>query len=128
VAFPRRFTVPIGFAVVAFGAYLTVFPEVTANVLDRPHDSPTQWINLRASFGGTLLGIGAFIAWLPAVKPYLRAFLGLLGWAMAGIGAARLVGFVVDGSPDTRQWIWIVAEVLIAAACAIILRRRRALG
>jgi hypothetical protein len=121
---PRKLTIPIGLAIAAFGAYLSIFPEVTANALDRPHDTPTQWINLRASFGGTLLGIGAFIAWLPAVKPYLRAFLGLLGWAMAGIGAARVLGFVIDGSPDSRQWIWIIAEVLIAAACAIIIRRR----
>ena len=120
----RKITIPLGLAIAAFGGYLAVFPEVTASALDRPHDTPTQWINLRASFGGTLLGIGAFVAWLPALKPYLRAFLGLLGWAMAGIGAARLVGFVLDGSPDTRQYIWITAEVLIAGACAAIIRRR----
>ena len=120
----RKLTIALGIALAAFGAYLSVFPEVTADALSRPAVTPTQWINLRASFGGTVLGIGLFVAWLPAGKPYLRAFLGLLGWAMAGIGAARLVGFVVDGSPDSRQWIWITAEVLIAAMCAIYLRRR----
>jgi len=119
---PRKL---LGIAIAGLGIYLALFPAVTADVLGRPHDTPTQWINLRASFGGTLLGLGLFVAWLPAPRPYGRALLGLLGWAMAGIGAARIVGFVVDGSPDTRQWIWIVAEVLIAAACAILLRRRR---
>ncbi len=120
----RKLTIPLGVALAAFGIYLSLFPEVTADALSRPAETPTQWINLRASFGGTLLGIGLFVAWLPAVKSYVRSFVGLLGWAMAGIGAARLVGFVVDGSPDSRQWIWITAEVLIAAMSAIYLQRR----
>lgn len=116
--------VPLGLAIAAFGIYLSLFPLVTAEALGRPHDEPTQLINLRASFGGTVLGLGAFLAWLPAAKPYKRSVLGLLMWAMAGIGVARLLGFALDGSPDQRQWIWIIAEVLIVATCAVLLRRR----
>lgn len=119
----RKLTLPLGIAIAAIGAYLAVFPLVTADLLDRPHAEPTQLINLRASFGGTLLGLGLFLAWWPAVKPWRRTLLGLLMWAMAGIGAARLLGFVLDGSPDGRQWIWLVAEVLIVATCAVLLRR-----
>ena len=119
----RKITLVLGLAIAAFGAYLAIFPLVTAEALGRPHGEPTQLINLRASFGGTLLGLGAFLAWLPASRPYKRAVLGILMWAMAGIGAARLLGFAIDGSPDGRQWIWLVAEVLIVATCAILLRR-----
>ena len=114
-----------GIAIAAFGAYLSLFPLVTAEALSRPHAEPTQLINLRASFGGTLLGLGLFVAWLPAAKPWKRTITGLLMWAMVGIGAARLLGFVLDGSPDSRQWIWMIAEVLIVATCAILLRRWR---
>lgn len=120
---PRKLTIPLGLAIAALGAYLSLFPLVTAEVLGRPHGEPTQLINLRASFGGTLLGVGAFVAWLPAIRPWKRTFVGLLLWAMAGVGAARLLGFVIDGSPDTRQWIWLVAEILIVITCAILLRR-----
>jgi hypothetical protein len=42
---------------------------------------------------------------------------------MVGIGAARLVGLALDGRPDARQWTWIIAEVLIAAACGVALAR-----
>jgi hypothetical protein len=45
----------------------------------------------------------------------------LLVAAMAGIGLARLVGFALDGDPDTRQYIWISAEAAIVAVCAIVL-------
>ncbi len=125
---PRKITIPLGVAIAAFGLYLAIFPLVTAEALGRPHGEPTQLINLRASFGGTLLGLGAFLAWLPAAKPYKRTILGLLMWAMAGIGLARLLGFALDGSPDGRQWIWLIAEVLIVATCAVLLRRVRPNG
>ena len=119
----RKVTLLLGLAIAVFGAYLSVFPLVTAEALGRPYGEPTQLINLRASFGGTLLGLGAFIAWWPAVKPWKRTILGLLLWAMAGVGVARLLGFVLDGSPDGRQWIWLTAEALIVATCTVLLRR-----
>jgi Domain of unknown function (DUF4345) len=121
----RTVMIVVGLAIAAFGVYLSLFPLVTAEVLSRPHGEPTQLINLRASFGGTMLGIGLFVAWLPAIKPWKRTFVGLLMWAMAGIGAARLLGFALDGSPDSRQWIWIIAEVLIVVTGVILLRRWR---
>jgi hypothetical protein len=115
----------VGLVVVAAGAYLALQPLVVADALGKPHETSTQMINLRASWGGTLMGIGAFIAWLPGWKPWWRAVVGLLMWAMAGIGIARLVGFALDGDPDTRQAIWITAEVAIVAVCAFVLRRKR---
>jgi hypothetical protein len=122
---PRSLQLCLGLAVVAAGAFLVMSPVTVADALGKPHETPTQMINLRATYGGTLAGIGAFVAWLPSWSPRWRAFVGLLMWAMAGIGAARLVGFALDGSPDARQYIWIVAEVVIVIACAIVLRRRR---
>ena len=121
---PRTLQLIAGLALVALGAVLVMAPTTVAETLGKPHDKPTQMINLRASYGGTLMGIGAFIAWLPAWSPKWRVVAGLLMWAMAGIAVARLVGFAVDGSPDTRQYIWIVAEVVIVIGCAFALRRR----
>ena len=116
----------LGLALVAAAVYLVLSPVVVADALGKPHDTPQRMINLRASWGGTLLGIGAFVAWLPALTPRWRTIVGLLMWAMAGIGAARLVGFAIDGSPDTRQFIWITAEVAIVIGCAAALYVKRA--
>ena len=117
----RHVQIVIGGVLVAFGAYLTLNPFV----LGLPATKSTEVINTRASYGGTLMGLGAFVAWVPALKPWLRTVLGLLMWAMAGIGLARLVGFAVDGNPDGRQALWIVAEVVLVIGCAIGLRRMR---
>jgi len=112
----------IGVVIVGVAAYLVMQPLVVADVLGRPHDTSTQMINLRASWGGTLAGLGGFIAWLPGLRPWKRTVVGLVTWAMAGIGLARLIGFALDGDPDTRQYIWITAEVVLAVGGAAILK------
>jgi hypothetical protein len=123
----RAIQILIGLALVAAGAYLALQPLVVADAFGKPHDTSTQMINLRASWGGTLMGIGAFVAWLPSLRPWWRALVGLLMWSMAGIGVARLIGFALDGDPDSRQAIWIIAEVAIVIVCAAVLRRKRLL-
>jgi hypothetical protein len=108
----------------AIGAYLAVVPTATADLIGRRPPTPQAWINMRATFGGVPVGLGAFIAWLPAPRPVQRTILGLLMWLMAGIGLARLIGFAVDGHPDGLQLMWISAEIAIVVTCARLLRRR----
>jgi hypothetical protein len=123
---PRRLRLAIGLAVVAAGVYLALSPLVVASALDLPSDTTSRMINLRASWGGAAIGIGAFVAWLPALRPWRRAAYGLLGWTMAGVGLARCTGLVLDGAPDSRQLLWIGAEIAIVIGCVVALTRRRA--
>lgn len=119
----RQVRLVAGVVVMAAALYLVFSPMVMADLLNKPPADSSAKINLRASWGGTLLGLGAFVAWLPALRPWPRFFVGMLGWAMAGIFAARAVGFVLDGDPDQRQYVWISAEAVIAVLCAIVVRR-----
>ena len=121
----RRVRMMIGLALAALGVAMIFSPLDVAEVLNRPPTSKSAMINLRASWGGTVLGVGAFLAWLPALRPLGRLVLGLLGWTMAGVAFARLMGFILDGGADGRQWVWLTAEVVIAAICAFALRRGR---
>ncbi|MBL0217575.1 MAG: DUF4345 family protein [Myxococcales bacterium] len=119
---PRDLQRVIGGLIVAFGIYLVLSPLTVAAVLERPHETSSQLINLRASWGGPVLGLGAYLLWSPGLRPWARAVLGLLLWSMAGIGLARTIGFIVDGAPDTRQWIWLTLEVAIVIGAAFGLR------
>lgn len=114
-----------GVAMIVVGAVLALSPHAVADALDRPARTTSQLINLRASWGGTLAGLGGFVAWVPGLRPWWRAAVGLLAWVMAGVGAARLLVFALDGAPDRRQWVWITAEVVLAVGGAIALARRR---
>ena len=113
----------LGLSLIAVGVWLVLSPLGVADALGRPHDTASKIINLRATFGGTVVGLGAFLAWLPAITPWRRTLLGLLLWSMAGIGVARALGFVLDGHPDALQWAWLSAEALIVAGCVVALRR-----
>jgi hypothetical protein len=121
----RTLQLVLGVLIGSLGAYLALVPTATVNLLGRhPPKTPSDWINLRATFGGVAIGLGAFLAWLPAARPARRTIIGLVMWLMAGIGLARLLGFVLDGHPDGRQWLWITAEIALVATCAVLLRRR----
>jgi len=122
----RRVQLVLGVVIVAFGGYLVCSPELVRDVLHRRPVTSSDWINLRATFGGTVAGLGAFVAWVPAARPWLRTILGLLLCSMSGIGLARLIGFALDGHPDQRQYVWIVAELAIVIVSAVVLRRRSA--
>jgi len=108
----------LGLVLVVAGVALALSPAWIAERVGKIPKTESDVINLRASYGGTLIGLGAFVAWVPSLRPWLRTMLGLLGWAMAGIGLARLLGFALDGNPDGRQAIWIIAEVLLVIGCA----------
>ena len=115
----------LGAALIAFGVYLALSPLVVADALGRPHETSSQMLNLRASWGGPVLGLGALIAWLPALRPWARTVLGVLLWGMLGIACARTIGWVLDGHPDNRQALWMFLEIAIAFGCAFGLRRQR---
>ena len=124
-AMSRRVRILIGLALAGLGLVMIFSPLDVAEILDRPPASKSAMINLRASWGGSVLGLGAFLAWLPALRPLGRVVLGLLGWTMAGVALARLTGFILDGGPDGKQWVWLTAELVIAAICAFAVRRGR---
>lgn len=118
----RRLRLLAGLVVAGLGVTLVFSPLAVASLLGRPHATTSQMINLRATFGGSILGIGLFVAWLDAIRPWRRFTLGLLAWSMTGIGIARATGFLLDGSPNALQWLWMIAEIVLAAGGFLALR------
>lgn len=120
---PRRILqIALGCLVVVSGVALVFSPLAVAEVLHRPHETSSQMINLRATWGGSIAGLGAFVAWLRPGETRRRVVAGLLAWLMACIGLARAVGFVLDGGPDGLQWLWLVAEIILTAGGIFVLR------
>jgi hypothetical protein len=117
--------VAAGSLLAALGVVLVFIPLRVAAWLNRPHGTVGELINLRATWGGFVLGIGLFIAVRGAWKPWSVTVVTFLLCIMAAVGAARTVGFFLDGKPDTMQWIWWTAEVVIAAVCVVLLWRWR---
>jgi hypothetical protein len=118
----RSTRVVLAVVVIAAAIVAIAAPVEVGRALGRTASSSSEMINLRASWGGALLGIGAAIGWA-RTETRGRLVVSLLMWLMVGIGLARAVGFVLDGSPDRLQWLWLAAEIVIASVCAWWLRR-----
>ena len=108
---------------VAVGAIFS--PQQVAELLDRPSSTLGEQINLRATWGGLLLGVGLAIAFA-STSSVGRGVISLVLWIMIGVGAARVTGFVLDGIPGAMQWVWLTVEVAIAILCVWILRKKPA--
>jgi Domain of unknown function (DUF4345) len=122
---PSKPRLVLAVVVIAAAIAAILSPAQVGEALGRVATTPSEAINLRASWGGTLLGIGAAIGWA-RTETRGRLVLSLLMWIMVGIGSARALGFVLDGSPDRLQWVWLAAEIVIAVVCAWLLRRPHA--
>lgn len=112
----------LALVVIAAALVAIASPAAVGEALGRPASTPSEAINLRASWGGALLGIGLAVGWA-RTDSRARRIVSWVMWLMIGIGLARAVGFVLDGRPDRLQWVWLGAEVAIAAGCAAWLRR-----
>lgn len=112
----------LAFVVIAAAIVAIASPVEVGRALGRTATTSSEMINLRASWGGALLGIGTAIGWA-RTETRGRLAVSLVMWLMIGIGLARAIGFVLDGDPDRLQWLWLAAEIAIAGACAWWLRR-----
>jgi hypothetical protein len=119
---PSKLRIALAIVVVGAAVVAILSPTAVGEALGRVATTAPEKINLRASWGGTLLGIGAAIG-LAQTATRGRLILSSVMWVVAGIGIARALGFVLDGGPDVLQWVWLVAEIAIVAVCLWWLRR-----
>ncbi len=121
---PSKPRAALAVVVMAMAVVAIFSPVQVGEALGREATTPSEAINLRATWGGTLLGIGAAIG-LARSETRVRLLLSVLMWITAGIGIARAIGFVLDGGPDQLQWSWLVAEIAIVLVLAWLLHGRR---
>ncbi len=107
-----------------FGLGFACFPALLANTITGSvPDSASAVIDLRATYGGLALGL-AFVFWQCAKNDHnvalgVKTVLVLMG-ALASI---RLLGIVLDGSPNIFIWLLFVAEVVMASVAWWVLKK-----
>jgi hypothetical protein len=84
---------------------------------------PSAIIDMRATYGGVALGMGLFFGVCATRSQWVRP--GLFGslLVVASIGAARVVGFVVDGQPNGFMLMLLSTEVIFVGLYARALHR-----
>ena len=109
---------------VAFGIGFAVAPQDLAELVTGAAPSVSSAVtDMRATYGGVPLGIGLFIGYCARRPETVR--LGLLASlaVVASLGAARLVGIIVDGSPNGFMLVFLATEMASVWLFVIALRR-----
>lgn len=78
-------------------------------------------IDVRSTYGGFSLGMGLFLFWCS--KNNIRAGLVAAMLALACIIPARILGLVLDGSPNTTMYLFLALEVVSLIAVLLVLRK-----
>jgi hypothetical protein len=86
-------------------------------------DTTSGMIDMRATYGGALIAIGALLGLLGSNPLWLKP--GLLGvvFAMLGMASGRTYGILVDGSPNLMMWVFLALELVVAVAAIGALKR-----
>ncbi|HCF2339820.1 DUF4345 domain-containing protein [Pseudomonas paraeruginosa] len=104
---------------VVLGLGFVFFPGPLASLLTSGEPlTPAALTDLRASYGGTSLGVGLLLGYAALRPKYL--VLGLLAAlaVIASSGAARLYGVLIDASPALATFFWLAAEAVL---CVLLL-------
>ena len=96
-----------------YGVVFALFPaEAAVFVTDGSPDTTSALIDMRATYGGMSIAVGATILLLGSRPELLDFALLVTGVILLGMAAGRTLGIVIDGEPNTVMYLYLVAEVL----------------
>lgn len=84
-------------------------------------------IDLRSTYGGLSLAVGVCLFFLARSQGLLPLGLRAVAIIMGAMASTRVIGFVVDGPPDSMMWTFLAAEItaLSLSMWQIRIERRR---
>ncbi len=112
-----------GLIFVLYGVAFTLAPAPMADlVTGDPPDTASGSIDMRATYGGMSLAVGALILMLGTGRATVSLSLLITAVVLLSMAATRLLGFFLDRDPNTMMYVYLAAEVL-AGGLALHLRK-----
>ena len=115
-------------AAAAFFIYAAVFlfvPTYGTSFVGAELPIPSAKIDVRATYGGSVLGVAIFFALCSMRAAWVRAGLVAQAVVLGGFIFGRVVGIIVDGEPNVAIYVLLVGEI---AGCALALFALRQQG
>jgi hypothetical protein len=105
-------------AVVFFGLGIALlfWPAEILKSVEISFSTNTAFADIRADYGGCILGIGVFLAWCVSKPPLVRTGLLCTGFTFSGYVVGRLLSLMLDGMPKPIIFTLTIIEFLGAAA------------
>jgi hypothetical protein len=80
---------------------------------------------MRATYGGMGLGVGLLFGFCARQPSTIQVGLIASLFVLGATAAARIVGFLVDGSPNVFMYLLLGAELLFVALLIVALKQSR---
>lgn len=121
----QKILLVIGLLLAGIGAAYILCPALMLSLTGAFQLDGNALADVRATYGGVQLGLGAFLVYESVTTQSLGTHLRMVVWAFACVGVVRLVGAFVDGqAPWLHAWVG-MGEVLLAIGIARLGRTMR---
>ena len=87
--------------------------------------TPGGLTEIRAFYGGLQVGLGCFLVWCARRRERLLSGLLVAGFAVGGIGIARVFGLFLDQTPTAYHLANLAVEIATVALVAVAVSRHR---
>ncbi|MCP4904559.1 MAG: DUF4345 domain-containing protein [bacterium] len=120
----------LAFAVfsLVFGLGYLFAPQMLAQPAGFGVLSAAATTDVRATYGGFQIGMGAFLIWSAQSQDRYYAALWLVALSIAAVFASRMIGVVLDGELGDFHRLGLVIESSLTVATLFVLRKVRGLA
>jgi hypothetical protein len=107
-----------------FGLAFLIAPEYFGSMVDMEFSKPNALIDIRATYGGMLLGIAVWFFYCGKTN---RVSEGLFSsfLMVSGLLLGRITGTIISGSPNKVTVFFLISEVFISAILLIFIIKHR---
>jgi len=106
----------------AIGCAFLFAPDQAASILiDLPLDNDTTRTDIRATYGGMVLGLPLFFIWTGWKKNYQTGLLCAV-LVFGGLAFGRMISITLGDQPGPLSWGFLLVEVTVAIVSSLITR------
>ena len=105
-----------GLFFVLYGVAFALFPvTLSVWVTGGSPSTSSGVIDLRATYGGMSVAVGAILLILGFHGEWISLGLWAIAIVLLAMAATRILGIILDGSPNLVMYIYLAAELLFAS-------------
>jgi hypothetical protein len=115
------------FSAVVFGAigvYFLAAPDQAAAAIGLSLDNDTARTDVRATYGGMVLGVAVFFGWAALEESRYEAGLWSMGLVYGGLALGRVLAIAQGQRPNPMIWAYLAIELVVTLASVLLLLRR----
>ncbi len=126
MSFARIYLRIAGAATVVFGLIYLLAPESMTGPAGFGALTSAGVTDVRATYGGFQLGMGAFLLWAAADERRVAPALVLMALSIGAVGLSRAIGLLLDSSVNWFHGLGLATEISLTALTVYALGRVRA--